>query len=576
MYRSIKIIAILSVFFIYNVLIFSVSSAEQEYSDAVHINEFIPNPVGIDSELEFIELYNSGDADADLTGWIIDTGGTARFTIENGTILSAKSFLTFYSSDKNIALTNLGDHIQFIRPDTTVQDDIVYTSSIEGHSYIRLDTGEYVDSASPTPNTPNASTPSVTPTPTPAVTPTPIPTPVPTLTPTPSLLPSASPISMPYSTEVHVSEFLPNPEGDDSELEFVELHNTDAFDVDLSGWVIDTGPTSRFSLASGTILGSDSYTVFLSSGYDISLSNSSDHIKFIRPDGVVQDDIVYSATKEGHSYNRSNAGTYEQSFAPTPGAANVISPSPTPSPKPASSTSPESEQEHMAYIFSSLLVINEMLPNPKGSDEEYEFIEIKNMDTKTVRLAGWTLDDTAKSSGFHFTDESIGAGKILVFERKKTKISLNNDTDTISLIDPNGKIISSVRYNKVVPEGQSWNRTVGGTYTWSTMLTPGKENTIVVLEKMSPSPKPRKASITTPKKKTPSAVRVSVSRSPEVLAARDIKLPWNETISHVVVSPINATLPSNGKQRLFVLFGATAAFAQLASGISRKERIWRR
>ncbi len=567
-FRHIKLLVLLYLFFLSNILIFSVSSAEEAYSSAVHIHEFIPNPTGNDSELEFIELYNSSDEDVDLSGWIIDTGGSARFTLEDGTILAAQSFLTFYSSDKNIALTNSGDHIQFIRPDTVAQDDITYTSSIEGHSYIRTDEGMYEDSSTPTPNALNASSP------------TPMPSPSPTSTPTPTVSPTSTPTPSPepivYSADVHISEFLANPEGDDGELEFVELHNSSTSEVDISGWIIDTGPTSRFVIASGTLLGASSYVAFFSSAHDISLSNSSDRIQFIRPDGVTQDDISYTTTKEGHSYNRSDSGVYDQSFTPTPNAANTISASPTPSPKPTSTASPTSEEEYVAYDFSSLLVINEVLPNPKGSDEEYEFIEIKNMDTTTVRLAGWALDDTAKGSGFHFADERILAGKILVLQRKKTKIALNNDTDTVKLIDPKGKAISAVTYSKVVPEEQSWNRLVDGTYAWSATLTPGKENTIVVLEKISPSPKPKKTNSAAVKKKVSVGTRESTPRLPNVLAARDEKLPWTETVSRTVVSSTNEALPVTGKQRLFVLFGATAAFAQLASGISRKERIWRR
>lgn len=564
MYRHTTLFAILITFLTFNVLFFSVSSAEEDYSADVHITEFIPNPVGIDSELEFIELYNGSDFDVDLSGWVVDTGGSARFIIGSGTILGAQSFLTFYSADKNIALTNSGDRIQFIRPNAVVQDDIVYASSIEGHSYIRLDTGIYSDSATPTPNSVNA------PLPTPTVTP----TPTPTIAPTPTLSPSSTPIL--YSIEVHVSEFLPNPDGDDGELEFIELHNSSISEIDISGWIIDTGSTSRFMIAPGTVIAPGLYVVFFSSAYDLSLSNSSDRIQFIRPDGVVQDDILYTATKEGHSYNRSSAGAYDQSFTPTANAANMISASPTPTPKPTPTASPKPEEEHVAYDFSSLLVINELLPNPEGSDEEYEYIEIKNIDKKTVRLAGWTLDDAVKGSAFHFTDESILAGKILVFERKKTRIALNNDTDTVSLIDPNGKVISSAKYNKVVPEGQSWNRTVDGIYAWSQTLTAGKENTIVVLEKSSPTPKPKKPKAAKVTKKVSAGTPISGSKVPSVLAARDEKLPWAETVSRTVVSPLNETVPATGKQRLFVLFGATAAFAQLASGISRKERIWRR
>lgn len=548
-YRHITSFVIFLTFFSFNVLFFSVSSAEEVYSENIHINEFLPDPDGDDATLEFIELANNSDADVDISHWTLDdieSSGSSVFTIPIGTILPANGFLAFYRPQTKITLNNDTDRVRLIRPDAVVQNDILYTSTKSGTSYNRVDADAYQESSTPTPGAANMLDPT------------------PTVTPTPTFTPTPSPVI--YSTAIHVSEFLPNPEGDDGELEFVELHNNSDTEADISGWVIDTGTTSKFTIDSGTILLPNAYVVFFSSVHDISLSNSSDHIQLIRPDGIVQDDVSYTTTKEGHSYNRLDSGIYDQSFTPTPNAVNIITASPTPTPKSTPTDSPKPEEEHVVYDFSPLLVINELLPNPEGPDEEYEFIEIKNLDKKTVRLAGWTLDDAAKGSGFHFTDERINAGKILVFERKNTKIALNNDTDTVKLIDPTGKIVSAVVYNKVVPEGQSWNRTVDGVYVWSETPTPGKENTIVVLKKVSPSPTPKKVKVVTTKKKA----------TPTVLAARDEKLSWTETVSRTVVSPINQQSPATGKQRLFVLFGATAAFAQLASGISRKERIWRR
>lgn len=546
----------------FNILFVSLSSAEEVYSDAIHINEFIPNPEGNDSELEFIELYNSSSHDVDLGGWVVDTGGSAVFTIDNGTILAAQTFLTFYSADKNISLTNTSDHIQFIRPDAVVQDDITYTSSIEGYSYIRKDDGTYEGSSTPTPNVANV----------PA---TPMPTPTFEVTPMPMV-------------DVHISEFLPNPDGDDGELEFIELMNGSAAPVDLSGWGIDTGPTSRFQIGPDISIPADGFLVFFSLSHDISLSNSGDHIQLIRPDNIVQDDISYSSSKEGYSYNRSDSGTYPESFTPTPNAANVITVSPTPTLQPSPSPIPQAEQKDVSYDFSSHVVINELLPNPKGSDEENEYIEIKNLDKKSIHLEGWILDDSAKGSGFHFsTSTIIGPGKILVFYRNVTKIALNNDTDMIKLLDPKGKVISTTTYEKPVVEGESWNRIEDGSFRWSAALTAGHENTIIVHEK--PTPKPRSTSpayrqvgsgqVRATKK--PSALPTkssvpSIVNTPSVLGARSQTLPWPEIVSstHTVV---DSTRPAfTGKQHLFLLVGGTVAFAQLIAGISRKEAIWRR
>jgi len=52
---------------------------------------------------------------------------------------------------------------------------------------------------------------------------------------------------------------------------------------------------------------------------------------------------------------------------------------------------------HPALALSQGLVINELMPNPKGKDEEFEWIELKNTGDSPIDLSGWYL--TKKSSG---------------------------------------------------------------------------------------------------------------------------------------------------------------------------------
>lgn len=64
---------------------------------AVVINELYYDPTGTDTDHEFIELYNNGTADVDLTGWQIQWGGTTYaygvYTIPAGTIIHAHDYL---------------------------------------------------------------------------------------------------------------------------------------------------------------------------------------------------------------------------------------------------------------------------------------------------------------------------------------------------------------------------------------------------------------------------------------------------------------------------------------------------
>ena len=60
--------------------------------------------------------------------------------------------------------------------------------------------------------------------------------------------------------------------------------------------------------------------------------------------------------------------------------------------------------------------------------------------------------------------------------RPTTKITLNNDGDTLNLIQPNGNIIDKVSFEKAAT-GQSYNK-IENSWGWSDSLTPGKENIV--------------------------------------------------------------------------------------------------
>jgi len=62
----------------------------------------------------------------------------------------------------------------------------------------------------------------------------------------------------------------------------------------------------------------------------------------------------------------------------------------------------------------------------------------------------------------------------LVLPRPETKITLNNDGDGLSLLQPNGKIIDTITYEKA-PLNESYSLTESG-WIWSNVLTPGSEN----------------------------------------------------------------------------------------------------
>ena len=133
-------------------------------------------------------------------------------------------------------------------------------------------------------------------------------------------------------------------------------------------------------------------------------------------------------------------------------------------------------------IYPIGIVINEILPSPEGPDAENEWIEIFNQNNFIVSLADWKIKDSEGSvHTFIFSKTAqILAKEFLILSRKTTKITLNNDGDEISIIQPDGKIIDRVDFVKA-PLSQSYNLTETG-WLWSTTLTPGAINIIPIIK----------------------------------------------------------------------------------------------
>ena len=127
-------------------------------------------------------------------------------------------------------------------------------------------------------------------------------------------------------------------------------------------------------------------------------------------------------------------------------------------------------------IYPTGVVINEVLPSPEGPDEEEEWIEIFNQNDFEIDLTGWQIQDiTGKTKTYTFSKEAkIAPQGFLVLPRPESKITLNNEGDSLNLIQPDEKIIDSVTYEKA-PRGQSYNKSETG-WVWSNALTPGSPN----------------------------------------------------------------------------------------------------
>lgn len=125
------------------------------FNDQIIINEILPEP-NEGTDVEFIELFNSGEKIVDLSGWQIDDaeGGSSPFTIPKGTQILAGGYQIFYHSATGISLNDSGDSARLIDPNGDARSQTAYTNSRRGEAYVYIDK-KWLWTTTPTPLTAN-------------------------------------------------------------------------------------------------------------------------------------------------------------------------------------------------------------------------------------------------------------------------------------------------------------------------------------------------------------------------------------------------------------------------------------
>ncbi len=117
------------------------------------------------------------------------------------------------------------------------------------------------------------------------------------------------------------------------------------------------------------------------------------------------------------------------------------------------------ESEPMSYkgAYENIFIC-EALPNPEGADGNNEWIKLCNRENYNINLGGWIIDDKDGGSNPYYIPEDviIGAKNYFTLSKDKTGIALNNDTDEIRLLSPDGNIKDEVEY-KSAKDGEVIN-----------------------------------------------------------------------------------------------------------------------
>lgn len=309
-------------------------------SAQIIINEIMYDLPGADDKHEWIELYNNGTDQVDLTEWKINDGANHVLNAppEKGSrgslTMPAQSFLILADD----AQTVISDHPEFSGSVIDTVFDLGNTSAVlklldkEGNeinsvsydkaigangngktlewdssqfkeSYSDSGTLGYINSVlnSAAPSLPAGQT-SASPEPSDA----------------PSKTPSATPSPIILSNQVLINEFFPAPPKDQEE--WVELYNFGEEEINLDGWKIGDSSTREISIGEKTIKPGEFLLISLGKGM---LNNSGDQVRLIWPTGKNAHSVTYQKAEPEKACARFDDG-WQWTDKPTPGEENKL------------------------------------------------------------------------------------------------------------------------------------------------------------------------------------------------------------------------------------------------------------
>ncbi len=104
----------------------------------VFINEWLPNPSGVDAAGEFVELYNSGASSISTKGFVLATEKGKKFPLPSRTI-TANGYAVFKKPDLAITLRNTDGGLSLYNANGRLIDAAHFLGSApEGKSFSRV------------------------------------------------------------------------------------------------------------------------------------------------------------------------------------------------------------------------------------------------------------------------------------------------------------------------------------------------------------------------------------------------------------------------------------------------------
>ncbi len=476
---------------------------------AVVINELSPNPTGTDTGFEWLELHNTGSSSVDISGWKIEDGTSkfsAAYTFPASSSIPAGGYVTVgdvnvagatFVSNPTLAMGNASsaDAVRLVNNTGVVQDTVVYGTPnsdswiddskatatslapfpVEGHVLARQPNGvdtnlsgaDFKDLATATFGAANP-----------------------------------APVVCSTAGTVKINEFMANPTGTDAGSEWIELYNAGGTTADVSGWQLQMGTSAYdshiLSLPANTSIPSQGYLLVGETnvvGKDVDAGNGSgatslelgnagsnaDGLRLVDCTGAVRDSVVYGTPNSDNLIDDSKAAATSMAPGSPPDGQSLARTSDgvdtnlsaadfaldnTPTPKAANDPGPIDTGTGKCENVGFAIKINELMPDPQGTDSGVEWIELYNATGASADLSGWKVaagtstfspdvtlppGTTLAAGGF-----LVVGGTALTFADVTGALSLGNassNADGVRLEDCSGAVIDTVVYGQPNSDG---------------------------------------------------------------------------------------------------------------------------
>lgn len=209
--------------------------------------------------------------------------------------------------------------------------------------------------------------------------------------------------------------------------------------------------------------------------------------------------------------------------------------------------------------FANSIVINEIMAKPPSGEKEW--VELYNTSADNTDLSNWSLTEKTSSGNIisHSLPSVTFAGKNICFYEFSSS-SLNDDSDTVTLIDQNSSQIDNYAYTSTV-QGKTYSRIPDGE-SWITNSTSSKASTSCS-SLSSPSSTPTS---------TPSSTSIPTSNASPSFSISGVPAQINSDQSFNV--SVNLNLPSNVNTTYYL----TGAFKKVDGmryfGLTKKDSSW--